>query len=83
MLGRVFLGLNSTKQGLMCLAQGHKAVTPVRLEPAALRSRVKQSTIEPLHTAERTSVQGGLEFRCSDNLIRQREKKGAVSSVIK
>ena len=24
----------------MCLAQGHNAVTPVRFEPAALRSRV-------------------------------------------
>ena len=36
----------STKQGLMCLAQGHNAVTPVRLEPAALRFRVKHSTTE-------------------------------------
>ena len=26
----------------MCLAQGHKTVMPVRLEPAAPRSRVKQ-----------------------------------------
>ena len=32
----------------MCLAQGHKAVTPVRLEPAALRSPVRHSTTEPL-----------------------------------
>ena len=32
----------------MCLAQGHKAVTPVRLKPAAPRSRVKHSTTEPL-----------------------------------
>ena len=32
----------------MCLAQGHNAVTPVRLEPAAPRSRVKHSTTEPL-----------------------------------
>ena len=30
------------------LAQGHNAVTPVRLEPAAPRSRVKHSTTEPL-----------------------------------
>ena len=36
--------------GLMCLAQGHNAVTPVRLEPAALRSRVKHSTTEPLRS---------------------------------
>ena len=28
----------------MCLAQGLNAVTPVRFEPAALRSRVKNST---------------------------------------
>ena len=28
--------------------QGHNAVTPVRLEPAAPRSRVKHSTTEPL-----------------------------------
>ena len=33
-----------TKQGLMCLAQGHNAVSPVRLEPATLGSRVKHST---------------------------------------
>ena len=31
--GWVFLGLNSTKKELMYLAQGHNAVTPVRLEP--------------------------------------------------
>ena len=34
----------------MCLAQGHNAVIPVRLEPGALRSQVKQSTTEPLHS---------------------------------
>ena len=33
----------------MCLAQGHNAVGPVSLEPAAPRSRVKHSTTEPLH----------------------------------
>ena len=31
----------------MCLAQGHNAVTPVRLKHAALQSRVKHSTTEP------------------------------------
>ena len=41
--GRVFLGWTSTKLGLMCLAQGHNAVTPVRLEPAVPQSRVKHS----------------------------------------
>ena len=30
-VGMVFLGWASTKLGLMCLAQGHNAVTPVRL----------------------------------------------------
>ena len=34
----------------MCLAEGHKAVTPVRLEPAASRSRVKHSNTEPLRS---------------------------------
>ena len=34
----------------MCLAQGHKAVTPERLEPAAPRSQVKHSTTEPLRS---------------------------------
>ena len=34
----------------MCLAQGHNAVTLVRLEPAAFRSRVKHSTPEPLRS---------------------------------
>ena len=32
----------------MCLAQRHKTVTPARLKPASSRSRVKQSTTEPL-----------------------------------
>ena len=44
MMGQVFLGGNSTKLELMCLAQGHSAVTPVRLKPAALQSGVKYST---------------------------------------
>ena len=49
-VGTVFLGWTSTKLGLMCLAQGHNPVTPVRLEPAAPRSRVKYSTTEPLRS---------------------------------
>ena len=36
----------STKLGLMCLAQGHNEVTPVRLESVAFRSQVKHSTTE-------------------------------------
>ena len=46
----VFLGWTSTKQGLMCLAQGHNTVTPVRLEPLTPRSQVKYSTTEPLRS---------------------------------
>ena len=34
----------------MGLAQGHNAVTPVRLEPAASRSPVKHSTTEQLRS---------------------------------
>ena len=48
--GWVFQGWTSTKLGLMCLAQGHNAVTPVRLEPTAPRSQVKHSTTEPLRS---------------------------------
>ena len=45
---RVFLGWTTTKQGKMCLAQEHNTVMPVRLEPAAPRSRVKHFPTEPL-----------------------------------
>ena len=41
---QIFLGYTSTKQGLMCLAQGHNAVTPVKLEPATPRSPVDHCT---------------------------------------
>ena len=41
MSGRVLLDWTSTKQGLMCIGQGHNAVM---LEPVALRSWVKHST---------------------------------------
>ena len=36
----------------MCPAQGHNAVMPVSLEPAAPRSRVKHSTTQPLRSLE-------------------------------
>ena len=39
----------------MCLAQGHNAVTPVRLKPASPRSRVKHSTTEPLRSLDTSS----------------------------
>ena len=47
MTGWVFLSWTSTKQGVMCLAQGHNTVTPVRLKPGASRSWVKHSTTDP------------------------------------
>ena len=50
MLGQIFLGLSSTKQGLMYLAQGHNAVMPVRLQHATPQSRDKHSTTEPLRS---------------------------------
>ena len=40
----------------MCLAQGHNAVTPVRLEPAAPQSRVKHSTTKPLRSLKNLNV---------------------------
>ena len=44
MSGQVFLGWTSTKQGLMCFAQGHNAVTRMRLEPTTSQSRDKHSS---------------------------------------
>ena len=43
-------GSNQYLARINVLAQGHNAVTPVRLEPAAPRSRVKHSTTEPLRS---------------------------------
>ena len=39
-----------TRQGLMCLAQRHNAVTPEGLKPAIPRSPVKHSITEPLRS---------------------------------
>ena len=41
-------GLNQYLARINVLNQGHNTVTPVRLEPSTLRSRVKHSTTEPL-----------------------------------
>ena len=46
----------------MCLAQGHNAVTPVRLEPTALRSRVKHSTTEPLGSLKEGVLGGPMQM---------------------
>ena len=63
--GQFFLGWTSTKLWLMCFAQRHKAVTPVRLEPAAPQSRVKHSTTEPLRSHEQlTYNQSYYYYRC-------------------
>ena len=48
MSGRVLLGWTSTKQGLMCLTQGHNAAMHVRLEPTTSQSWDKHSTTESL-----------------------------------
>ena len=40
----------------MCLAQGHKVVPPVRLEPTSLQSQVKHSTTEPRSTLNKKTV---------------------------
>ena len=40
----------------MCLAQGLNAVPPARLEPTALRSRVKHSTAKPLAIDSQTGI---------------------------
>ena len=48
------------------LAQGHNAVTPVMLEPAALRSRVKHSTTERLRSLiYGVQIYGTFEIACS------------------
>ena len=56
MYGQVVLGWTSTKLGLMCLAQGHNAMTRVRLQPMAPRSWVKHSTTEPLRSRTRRLI---------------------------
>ena len=51
MSGGVFLVLRtSSKQGLLCVLLKHNPEVRVRLEPTALRPRVKHSTTEPLHS---------------------------------
>ena len=44
----------------MCLAQRHNAVTVVRLEPVAPRSRLKHSTTEPRENALKTLEPHGM-----------------------
>ena len=72
MLGGVFLGLNRTKQGLMCLAQEHNTVTPVRLKPAALHSQVKYSTTELLCSKPRYATRCYKIIMLQDNYEKDR-----------
>ena len=74
--GCVFLGWTSTKLGLMCLAQGHNAVRPVRLEPSvssqalyhwamALRIDVNEgNSVIRVTYADATSNKVSLVFPC-------------------
>ena len=52
----------------MCLAQGHNTVTPVRLKPAAPRSRVKHTTTEPLWSNDKNWPVGYKAFSISTQL---------------
>ena len=47
---QVFLGSTSTRQWLMCLAEGHNAVPLLRLEPTTLWSQFKHYTTEPIRS---------------------------------
>ena len=49
-IGTGLPGFNQYYASINVLAQGHNAVTPVRLEPAAPQSRVNHSYTEPLRS---------------------------------
>ena len=55
------------------LLKDHNAVTPVRLEPAALQSRVKHSTIEPLRS---------LDSMCSQSRFKDHQTKIKVLPIM-
>ena len=81
MSGWVFLGWTSTKQGLMCLAQGHKAVPSVRLEPATPRSWVKHSTTEPLRSKIPDEMQQYAAFQQDCFTPGRRQSKTSILSM--
>ena len=68
----------------MCLAQGHNTVTPVRLEPAAPRSRVKHSITEPLRSLwiDAVEVKSRDDFLNKKNTGRIRFKFSALLSIV-
>ena len=68
----------------MCLAQGHNAVTPVRLKPAALRSRVRHSTTEPVRSLYHsiTCLNGCKKFKKNQIFIKKNKmqiQKGLIN----
>ena len=62
MRGRVFLGLTSTKQWFMCLAQRHNTATLVWLKHSTPWFVLKHSTTEPLGSCTAIKFQGWPEL---------------------
>ena len=61
----------------MCLARGHNAVTPVRLESAALRSQVKHSITEQLRSPYAAATTCKLYSKtCLKRPLKRRRKLG-------
>ena len=71
MSGGVFLGITSTKQGLMCLAQGHNAVSDSGEAP----SPVKHSTTEPLRFQFNGGIFTYMRYLFQTWFLGQKEKK--------
>ena len=51
------------------MLKDHKAVTPVRLEPVALRSRVKHSTTEPLRSQAGWKIAHSGQYLATTSLL--------------
>ena len=65
----------------MCLAQGHNAVTTVKLEPAIPRSRYKHSTTKPLRLQMPTV--GLYEYMCimSNEVIQENNFEEGIQRI--
>ena len=70
----------------MCIAQGHNAVPPVRLDPVALRSRAKQFTTKSLHSLSdkdnvgylaEVNIQYGIRVNWKRERERERERESS------
>ena len=59
---------NEAKLGLMCLAQGHNAMMPMRLEPAALGL---ESSILPLSHCAPYTVEVSKVFRQNNTILKK------------